>query len=616
MPEKFKPFFSIPYFLLSYSPKTHSEKGSEKEENPSVFTTDTTDFRLKISFPNVHPLPVRWEDSNSHIVLLGSPILDGKIEKDRVLAEIATNAAINKDFIRRLNGEFLIFHLNKKTQKLTVCNDRFPALPFYYRHNQAENTFHGSLYFSDIWELLKKGGSLSINQEVFFEFFWFQRLLGTKTYAKDVFYLPDSSILEVKNNSLSISRYWQRNYQKSSLSLEQHAQKMADLTRQSVKQKAGDNKRYGLFLSGGMDSRIVLAAFSENIPVCFTLAISENRELRTARAVAGTKGAEHIFLELDPEHYGKILIPSVRITGGMYNYDHGLFLGYNDIIQKYADVCLHGHGFDYMFQGMYLPAKNAVIMGKTLYLKKLRKPHGDLASFFINNVSYRIKHADIWNFIVPEKAENLKSFQRESVSEILKKGKEVTDNVFDLWEYLTFHHFSRHYSHPNLATMATFAEQRTVSFDNELFDFYLSLPVEHRFNGRIAKKCLEILDPKLARIRNANTGLPITASSWKQTLYQAAGFLKRRICCENGTHPPWRTERTWPSKDYALRNQISLKNAVKELCDSNVLEQLGFLDMNKIRKLIPEWIEGKEINGVSGSFIQALLTAGTFLKQG
>ena len=28
-----------------------------------------------------------------------------------------------------------------------------------------------------------------------------------------------------------------------------------------------------------------------------------------------------------------------------------------EYIKKKADICLHGHGFDYAFQGMYLPAE-------------------------------------------------------------------------------------------------------------------------------------------------------------------------------------------------------------------------------------------------------------------
>lgn len=68
---------------------------------------------------------------------------------------------------------------------------------------------------------------------------------------------------------------------------------MAELMKESVRQKTSDGKRYGHFLSGGMDSRSVLAAF-DSPPVCFTT-IADNREQRVA--IIG-QGAEHVFLQL------------------------------------------------------------------------------------------------------------------------------------------------------------------------------------------------------------------------------------------------------------------------------------------------------------------------------
>jgi hypothetical protein len=157
-------------------------------------------------------------------------------------------------------------------------------------------------------------------------------------------------------------------------------------------------------------------------------------------------------------------------------------------------------------------------------------------------------------------------------------------------------------------------EQRTVSFDNELFDLYLSLPVKHRFNGKIEKRCLEILDNDLAKIWSANTNLPVTASCWKQTAYQIAGFIKRRIFPENQNLEEW-AERTWPTRDYALRKEKVLREVVKSLCQSGTLEQLDFLDMDKLRRDFPRWIDGERIEGISGDLVQTILTMGTFLEQ-
>lgn len=607
--EKFKDEFVIPFFLLSFGHRMR--EAVPCPEDCGFFSCSSGPYELKILFKDVNPHLKVFENKDFFTVLLGRPIAGEGIDEN--LVRDGMEKLDDEDFIRSINGEFLIFRLDRSTGRFSIINDRFTSFPLYYFHDTAGKSFYASCYFSDLWSFLKDSGELEIRPESFFEFIWFQRLLGDKTYANNVFYLPDASILDFKDNKINLRRYWKRNYTKSTLNLFLHADRMAELVKNSVRRKSSDGKKYGHFLSGGMDSRSVLAAFEKEPPVCFTATAGENRERKKAREIALAKGAEHVSLELDPEHYGKILVPSVHVIGGMYNYDHGLFYGFNDAVGKHADVCFHGHGFDYMFQGMYIPSKPLVVAGRTLYLSSMLELPEDLVSFFINNASYRIKGADIWSIVLPEKRKELEEFQRESVSSILKAGRELTDNTYDLWEYLTFHHISRHYSYPNHASIATFAEQRTVSFDNDLFDFYLSLPPEHRFQGKIEKNCLKILDPKLARIWSANTNLPVTASAWRQTLYQAAGFVKRRIIPEK-EKPAW-TERTWMSREHALRNQQILQNAVDELCKSDILEQINFLDIKKIKESFPRWMKGENVEGLSGDLVQTILTTGTFLKQ-
>ncbi len=603
----FRPEFSIPSFLLSVADKRKHIKNNGEIR----YSAESESLKLSISFSNVNPAPFIKEAGDKCIILLGSPVVGDRIDREKAVRIVSEDGDLSARISKELNGEFVFIVFNRRTGGLRIINDRFTSIPLYYHHDTASGDFHATPYFSCMWQIRKELG-LKINQEAMCEFLFFQRLLGTKTFFGDVLFLPDASILEIDGRKQELVRYWQRRYEKNNSSLNENAYLLAELVERSVKNKTSDGKRYGHFLSGGMDSRSVLAAFEKNYPTCFTATISENRELRTAREIAHTKGAKHVFLKLHPDHYSQIFEASVRVIGGMYNYDHGLFLGYSEPVRQNADVCFHGHGFDYMFQGMYIPGKAVVIGGRTLYYKTLLELPDDLVSFFISNVSYRIKQADVWNYIRSDRRDGLKEFQRESVSEVLSDGRNLTDSPNDLWEYLTFHHLSRHYSYPNHATIATLAEQRVISFDNDIFDLYLALPVEQRFTGRIEKRCLEILDPRLAKIWSANTNLPVTASAFTQTAYQLAGAVKRKIFPKE-EKPEW-MERTWPSREHALRSQPRLKEAVNDLCRSDVLEEAGFLDTAKIKDEFPRWLEGENIPGISGDLVQTVLTLGTFLK--
>jgi asparagine synthetase B (glutamine-hydrolysing) len=611
---KFANKFSIPHFLLVLS----DDRFCEIRKTTGPADVKKVEFTahgktLSIEFSGIFPAPTIKEDNNAAVVILGSPIYDDiKVDAERT-AKAFLDDFSEKTALELVDGEFLAIYFGKTDGTLKIINDRFTAVPLHYFQSKEKRLFCASPHFSSLWKFLKIKSLLEINQEAFFEFLFFQRIFGTKTLARGVFFLPDAQILEVKDGESKIARYWQRNYTKNNNPLLCNAAMLADFLRQSVKLKTSDGKRYGHFLSGGMDSRSVLAAFDEQLPTCFTVGISDNREVRTARKIAETKGAKHLYFQLHPEHYGVIRETAVKVCGGMFNYDHALFLGYNDEVIKHADTCFNGYGFDFMFQGMYIPAKTVKFGSRNLYLRFMSEPPDDLVSYFINNASYRIKGADIWKFVKNDERKNLEEFQRESINEIYRRGQELTDNKYDLWEYFTFHHISRHYSYPNAMSIKTFSEARIASFTNEIFDLYLALPAEQRFNGRIEKETLKMLDPKLAKIPSANTGLPVTASSMEQTIYQIAGALKRRILGQKDWEE-W-TERTWPSREFALQNYPSLKNAALEIINSNTLEQISFLDIGKIREEFPRWLNGEKVPGISGDLVQTIVTIGTFLTQ-
>ncbi|HPO90023.1 MAG TPA: asparagine synthase-related protein [Victivallales bacterium] len=552
------------------------------------------------------------EDEKAVVIVLGAPIYDDI----RVDAEKSAKALLDefspRIVLEMLDGEFLAVRFDKRDSSLKIINDRWCSVQLHYHLASESKIFSASPYFHSLWLFMKDNGMLKLNQEAFFEMLWLQRLLGTKTLAKDAYFMPDAHVLSLEKWNIRLERYWNRNYKKNKNPLESNAQILAEMLRFSVTVKTADKENFGHFLSGGMDSRCVLGAFNEKLPTCFTVGLSDNREVKTAKKLAESRGAKHIFLLLNKEHYGMIRNAAVKICGGMFNYDHALFLGYEDAVIKEADVCFNGYGMDFMFQGMYIPGVNMKAFGRNLNYCRMIELPDDIAAFFIANASYRIKNADLWKFVKESHRQNLREFQRNSVEEILKRGKELTDNKFDLWEYITFHHLSRHYSFPNVLSIRSFVEARVASFTNEIFDHYLSLPVEQRFDGKIEKRLLQILSPALAAIPSANTGMPVTAGMFERTFRQIFNTAKRRILAEKDFES-W-MERTWPSREYALRKQNSLKSAVMELIQSDIFDQLEFLDIKKIKNDFPNWLMGENITGVSGDLVQTITTIGTFLN--
>ena len=77
-----------------------------------------------------------------------------------------------------------------------------------------------------------------------------------------------------------------------------------------------------------------------------------------------------------------------------------LFLNLQEFFEPQTKVLFHGHGLDYMFQGMYVPAMNYKLFGKKLFIKKLIKlSYENITKYYIKNISYKVFNNKIKSII-------------------------------------------------------------------------------------------------------------------------------------------------------------------------------------------------------------------------
>lgn len=571
----------MPLFTLAWNyPETSFSLGKDGADFPK-------DGGLTVKARDYYPEPYIYETTGHVICILGNPILGECINKQ----DVAKRCLSERDgFVSSINGEFLIIHLDKLEKTLTVINDRFTSIPFYYAH--YKNIFLGSVFYKDIWKELRGHAGFKLNENAFFEFIWLQRLLGTKTYDNYSRFLPAATILRYDGNKISLKKYWTPSFEKNeSKSLDDFSNELILKLKQSINRKTSDNPRCGLFLSGGMDSRTLLNAFN-NPPICFTVGFSQTNEYRIAHRLTEIISAEHHFIPLSYDNYSKIFDELVSLSGGMYVFDHALFLGLRDYINPLVDVVFHGHGLDYFFQGMYVPVKYFEIFSHRTYFRRIRKIDDDFISDYLSNISFRLKNIDIFRYVKTSWKEKMRESLRNSVGEIIDNGKSFCNTPFDLWEYMLIHNLSRHYTNTNVSSMMTCAEQRTISFDNDIFSLYLSLPVKHRIAAKILRATLRKLNPLMARVESANTGMKIDSSPFEMTFYHSLRFLKRKITGNQKYRHPQAEDRTWPDRDKLLRSQPILLQAAKDLCSSDALATaLPFFDIDALSADIRYWLE-------------------------
>ncbi len=564
--------------------------------------------QVRIRAEGFFPVPRRHDLGRRVVVLCGHPIADGRRDDRAVLATLERHQHDLGRCATELDGSFLIFIHDTSRGTLAIINDRFAGIPFHY-HCRPQG-MSGGTSFRQVLENARAGGGGGIDADQVVVFLWLRRLLGEATLAGDIAYLPAAAVLEC-DGTVAPHRYWQPNFATPAPTGRRLIDELADGLHQALAQNMSDTDgRFGLLLSGGLDSRALLAA-APRPPVCFTTCLTRNNEFHVAADVARLAGAPHIFIPrplatLD----GKL--DEAAALGGMQVYNEAQFLGYGPAIAGHANVVMIGLGLDIFFGGLYLPKYPARLGGRELLNYRLMPLPQDFAGFYLDTVKYRLKTSDPLSVLRDPVARRARDIVRARVEAIAERGRGLGAADYDLWEYMHLHTLSRHYSFPMMASVRTFAECRAPALSNRLFDLAIAMRAADKLDGTPYQAAVKQLAPALMAVRNANTNLPASWSLRRQSLAKGATFVLRRlgIRIEAGRSPGWQ-DRSWPLPRAQLEASAALMARVKALPDCPALAATDVFDPTKIAEMITEHTEGRHDHSV---LLNVLLTLSSALR--
>ncbi len=546
------------------------------------------------------------------VCLMGDPI-HGEALRPELLAEQLADHREDDAFLRTINGEFSAIISDTNTNYVHLLSSRFGVPPLFY-YAQSDRLLV-SFSFRDLWDRLHSLGWLEIEYNAFYQLLMYKRLFGHRTHAKDARPMPTASVLTFNGQSTSLRRYWKPDFRaKTTSSLTACADELHASIMASVRRKSADGARPCLFLSGGMDARTFLGCLYQagKAPLCVTVNHVENREARVARTLAQTVGVPHRFFAFEESHYARVYEAALDMVGGM-QLPMFMFLGYEDKLRDAADVIFHGHGLDYFFQGMYLPAKTLNLFGRHLYWKRPVMPGTPIEEWFLDNVGYRIGDQALPGMIKPGEETRLREDLLGEVRAVAEQARELADSPLDILEYLTFYNMARHYSFGDHWGMHTNLPQRTLSFDNDLYDLYRRLPARYRFDARILRTCLQRHHPDLARIVSANTTFPIIASSFERMLRLMGRSMQYKLGLKRRPAPGAdKFERMGLPLPHVLAGE--LRPRVEALLRSDRLEQVPWVNMDAVRAYIRDFLENPVIQGKNGQLLIALLSIDRLLS--
>jgi len=501
-----------------------------------------------------------------------------------------------------LNGAFCVLIFDPRKRQLHVFTDRMGMHPIYTADQP------------DIWlcshpdvladGLYGVGSPPELDIDTVVEFLATGSSVQPFTYYKAIKQLEPGSHyvwnLAAPDASPAHKVYWEPGY----LSLtprgssEQHAELLAEAFDTSIKKRTYDFLgRTGVFLSGGADSRAML--FGAEIPQavqCMTFFDESNPELETSRLLAAAAGAPHQAWQRDFDYYGRTAKEIVRISGGIWSFMDGHYLGFLDRVQSLnLGVVLTGCYADYMFKGLAFNRRHRKLLGRNLPLKDLSpfayefyQPHIQLSRRWQNRVTRRLaerfegcRQGEQPDNPLAVEERRLRPLSREPDS----SGRAI------LWRTMPFD---------------------WVFGDNDVLNVYGCLSVEDKLNGIVFEKAVaRVVGDAGAGIINNNyrTFLGVTERRRKWQFLRGVALRKfQKIVSSKQQNNGLATTGSWPNWSY----YIAKSSVIASLWANPSKEEIDFfvdvLDANPWEQSLAEW-------GQQPLFFMRILTVRLWVEQ-
>jgi asparagine synthase (glutamine-hydrolysing) len=548
--------------------------------------------RISLGLSNPQPQPV-WNADRSVALVMDGELFDapGLSVLGRTDNPAPADAALmlqlyqdlGEDFAAQLNGAWTAAIWDQRTGRLLIVNDRLGLHPLYYSQIQGGLFFGGGVRAL----LAHPGLPRCVDHIAVAQFLTFDHVLGQRTLVKDVHLLPGGSLLTFHDGRLDVRPYW-RPYHPRQYMLRSEEELMTLLLQrmeQAVQRQVqrDDGLSLGLMLSGGVDSRVLLAYLSRHAagrPLnTFTWGIPGCNDAAYARQAARTLGAPNTFYELRPDWLLHEAEEAVRITDGLGNVVNLHALATLEPEAAAAQVIFKGFLGDAMMGFAQRPQHWADYDDATRLQAHLQV-HRDQGVITFEPHDHSKLFSDV--------------FQRAVGDAVLaeyKAGMDASGSTLLADQRIYFDYTQRvpRMTINGVEVVRSRAVVRLPFCDNDLVDLMLSVPPGYRYQRSLARNAFIRAFPKLAQIPITDTGLPLATCARDVTL-RAEDWTRWHL---HKVGLRWvALTRRRPYKDYAAWMRGALRPWVEQTLLNPHTRDRGYFQPDFVRTVVAEHMAG------------------------
>lgn len=495
---------------------------------------------------------------------------------------------IKKDItkiVNNLNGDFNCSIYDKKNSKLYLFNDRFGLRPLYCFYGQSFLYSHEIKFFQEFPFFNKEVDWQSVT-----DYFRYSYVFGDKTLYRDVRLLPPASYLVVDSSGVHENQYWYPRYteERSLNDLPEAIDTGLACFKTSIERRVGSSKNILIYLTGGLDSRLISAVTSEldvNITTA-TLGSVYSYEYTLAKKVSNRLGLgspKHFAINYDwlANYFEEIVWNSEAQYG---SFQIAWQNGINRCVGSEYDCLLNGLFGGHLSFGSPYFNDSDVDNARSLDEQVQRIDRG-----FNGHLYPRVA-----KYLTNQAKDMVQLYGYATLKEEMQRAEKQSDKVHYRQDALFLYNRIRRGMIGIDQNYFFFRDQYPFA-SYELFDFYTSLDTSLLLDHRLYKEIYKKHFPDLARIPWWTTGADLYGCSNKFN-----NFL-RNFCVKFSwyagrlsighivlTHP-WtvRYEYNAPRKSQKLRTLINT------ILASDQCRQRNLYNRAAVDKLLVDCMKGK-----------------------
>lgn len=520
-------------------------------------------------------------------ILWGSIYEQTNVNPAELAAEIYLNGGEKELF--ELDGEFIFAEIVfAKEMTLMQCN--YGMQDIYYRFFNEDVMFatEPDIFFRDYTEDDIDEGSVA-------DFLLYGKMIGENTLSNKVKSVGRGQEIRIKNRNIKLIRNHMMLSEpvKEDWSIDEITEELSDLYLQSVWKKADKLvDKSVIFLSGGQDSRLLLAAFNalfDKKISCVSFGQFGSEEIKCAETTAEIHGNPFQPIYLEPKDFILHASEYVKMTAGMDLFPQGNVLYVLNRLKGFTTVFPGSDLTDIFMHASF---------GREYLSSDLDEFEGDFSDYAQTHLfQLRLKGIEAERFIALRKNDNILSYNHLNSDAEHYNGHKLSETIS---AFLANSDAEHSIAFRTNVAPGKYMDAVDPSSDKKFCKALMQIPIKYRMTDEIHLRMLQKIDSAYLKplYNNTNLSLQFAPKYWSEAsaLEAQREKLYERVMKEyNPTHE----DKIYYPYYYSDFNGYTRYDAAwVKLMDSLLLDSDSYiyekwLDMSAVKRMLGEHRECK-----------------------